>query len=91
MTQKKYILSHDVGTGGNKAVICDLNGQVLYSNYQAYGISYPNPEWVEQDPDELWRAVACHNAPGDPGIGDRPARDPGGRRFRSDVEYPAGG
>ncbi len=58
MTPKKYIVSHDVGTGGNKAVICDLNGQVLYSNYLPYGISYPNPEWVEQDPDELWRAVA---------------------------------
>ncbi len=59
VTQKKYIISHDVGTGGNKAVICDLNGQVLYSNYLPYGISYPNPEWVEQDPDELWRAVAA--------------------------------
>ena len=58
MTQKKYIVSHDVGTGGNKAAICDLNGQVLYSNYLSYGISYPSPEWVEQDPDELWRAVA---------------------------------
>ena len=58
MTPKKYIVSHDVGTGGNKAVICDLNGQVLHSNYLPYGISYPNPEWVEQNPDELWRAVA---------------------------------
>jgi xylulokinase len=59
MAQKKYILSHDVGTGGNKAVICDLNGQVLFSDYIPYGISYPNPEWVEQDPDELWDAVAA--------------------------------
>ena len=59
MIQKKYIISHDVGTGGNKAVICDLNGQVLHSNYLPYGISFPNPEWVEQDPDELWRAVAA--------------------------------
>ena len=48
MTQKKYIVSHDVGTGGNKAVICDLNGQVLFSNYLPYSISYPSPEWVEQ-------------------------------------------
>ncbi|PWB51484.1 MAG: hypothetical protein C3F13_13660 [Anaerolineales bacterium] len=56
---KKYILAHDTGTGGNKAVLCDLRGQVLHSAYQPYGISYPHPEWVEQDPDELWRAVAA--------------------------------
>ena len=59
MTTKKYILAHDVGTGGNKAVLCDLQGQVLYSVYQSYGISYPRPEWVEQDPDELWQVVAA--------------------------------
>jgi len=56
---KKYILAHDTGTGGNKAILCDLNGKVLYSNYQPYGISYPQPEWVEQDPDELWNVVAA--------------------------------
>ena len=58
MTKSKYILAHDTGTGGNKAVLCDLNGKVLYSVYQPYGLSYPQAEWVEQDPDELWRAVA---------------------------------
>ncbi len=59
MTEKKYILAHDTGTGGDKAVLCDLRGKVLFSAYQSYGISYPNPEWVEQDPDELWNAVAA--------------------------------
>jgi xylulokinase len=58
LISQKYILAHDVGTGGNKAVLCDLRGQVLFSEYMPYGISYPHPEWVEQDPDELWRAVA---------------------------------
>ena len=59
MSHKKYILAHDTGTGGNKAVLCDLRGHVLHSVYQPYGISYPYPEWVEQDPDELWRVVAA--------------------------------
>lgn len=58
MSKKKYILAHDTGTGGNKAVLCDLDGHVLFSAYESYGIYYPKPEWVEQDPDELWRAVA---------------------------------
>ncbi len=56
--QKKYILAHDTGTGGDKAVLTDLRGQVIHSRYQEYGLSYPHPEWVEQDPRELWRAVA---------------------------------
>lgn len=59
MTPKKYILAHDTGTGGNKAVLCDLKGMVVHSVYRPYGISYPHPEWVEQDPDELWQVVAA--------------------------------
>ncbi len=56
--EKRYILAHDTGTGGNKAVLTDLRGQVVHSRYVDYGLSYPQPEWVEQDPDELWQAVA---------------------------------
>jgi xylulokinase len=56
---KKYILAHDTGTGGNKAVITDLRGKVIHTAYKDYGLSYPRPEWVEQDPDELWRSVAA--------------------------------
>jgi xylulokinase len=57
--RKIYILAHDTGTGGNKAILCDLTGKVIHSVYQSYGINYPQPEWVEQDPDELWRSVAA--------------------------------
>ena len=56
--QKRYILAHDTGTGGDKAVICDLFGHILFSTYKSYGLSYPQAEWVEQDPEELWRTVA---------------------------------
>src|SRR4030042_3235285 len=59
---KKYILPHDTGTGGNKAILTDLNGQVLHSAYQDYGIRYPQPQWVEQDPEELWQTVAATSA-----------------------------
>ena len=56
---KNFILAHDTGTGGDKAVLIDLAGRVIHSAYQPYGLSYPRPDWVEQDPDELWRAVAA--------------------------------
>jgi xylulokinase len=57
--EKNYIVAHDTGTGGDKAVITDLEGRVIHSVYQDYGLSYPKPEWVEQDPDELWLTVAA--------------------------------
>jgi xylulokinase len=59
MMTKQYILAHDTGTGGDKAVITDLQGRVIHSVYQSYGLNYPQAEWVEQDPDELWQAVAA--------------------------------
>jgi xylulokinase len=56
---KKYILAHDTGTGGDKAVLTDLEGRVIQSAYRSYPVYYPRPEWAEQDPDELWEAVAA--------------------------------
>ncbi|MDR1143783.1 MAG: FGGY-family carbohydrate kinase [Spirochaetaceae bacterium] len=53
----KYILAHDLGTSGNKAALFSLEGKlgagVLYE-YPAY---YPKPGWVEQDPNDFWKAV----------------------------------
>ncbi len=59
MQSKHYILAHDTGTGGDKAVLTDLQGQVIQSAYQPYEVHYPRPDWAEQDPEELWRAVAA--------------------------------
>jgi xylulokinase len=56
---KKFILAHDTGTGGDKAVITDLQGQVICSAYKPYGVNYPRPDWAEQDPEELWQAVCA--------------------------------
>jgi xylulokinase len=58
MTQK-YILAHDTGTGGDKAVLTDLQGGVVASAYQPYEVYYPRPDWAEQDPEELWQAFAA--------------------------------
>jgi len=56
---KKYILAHDTGTGGDKAVLTDLEGRVVEAAYQPYEVYYPRPDWAEQDPDELWQAFAA--------------------------------
>lgn len=58
MGQTQFIVAHDTGTGGNKAVLTDLQGRIIHSCYQPYGLRYPHPGWVEQDPNDLWQAVA---------------------------------
>jgi len=56
---KTCIVAHDTGTGGDKAVLTDLEGRVMGSAYRPYGVDYPRADWAEQDPDGLWRAFAA--------------------------------
>jgi xylulokinase len=53
----EYILAHDVGTGGNKAVLTDRDGRIICSETQEYGIHHPYPGWAEQNPESWWEAI----------------------------------
>ena len=53
----RYIIAHDVGTGGNKAVLVDTEGTIHASAFQPYPVHYPRPDWAEQDPEDWWNAV----------------------------------
>jgi xylulokinase len=53
----KYILAHDLGTTGNKASLFDEQGKVIASSLSTYGTEYPRPNWVEQNPEDWWKAV----------------------------------
>lgn len=52
-----YILAHDLGTSGNKATLYDLKGNLRSSTLYEYPTYYPDTNWVEQDPDDWWKAV----------------------------------
>ncbi|HOG48840.1 MAG TPA: FGGY family carbohydrate kinase, partial [Anaerolineae bacterium] len=52
-----YLLAHDVGTSGNKAVLVDAGGRVLATAFAAYPVHHPHPDWAEQSPDDWWRAI----------------------------------
>lgn len=54
---ERFIVSHDVGTGGSKAVLTDLAGGIVASSFEPYPTSYPRPHWAEQDPRDWWNAV----------------------------------
>jgi len=53
----KYIISHDVGTQSNKAVLIGTDGKVYATSEKEYDIHYPRPDWVEQNPEDYWKAI----------------------------------
>ena len=57
MKNNKYILAHDLGTGGNKAVLYDTKGNQLTKAFSSYSTYYPKSSWAEQYPDSWWNAV----------------------------------
>ena len=52
------LIGLDVGTTGTKAIAFDLEGHVVASATRQYGLLTPESGWVEQNPLELWDAVA---------------------------------
>jgi xylulokinase len=53
----KKILSFDLGTGGNKASLYDVQGNCLASTFVPYSTLYPQVGWHEQRPADWWNAV----------------------------------
>ncbi len=51
----KYILTVDQGTSATKAVLFDSNGRLVYRYNAVHKQFYPNPGWVEHDPEEIYR------------------------------------
>ncbi len=54
----KFIIAHDVGTGGNKAVLVTPDGSICGGDFEPYDVHYPKLGWAEQEPEDWWRAVS---------------------------------
>ena len=53
----RYILAHDLGTSGNKATLYNFEGELCSSSIYGYPTHYPEDGWVEQEPEDWWKAV----------------------------------
>jgi len=51
------ILAIDQGSGSTKALAINLKGEVLAQSEVKIVTSFPQPGWVEQDPEEIWQSV----------------------------------
>jgi gluconokinase len=50
------VIGVDIGTTSTKAVLFDLDGQVISSHSVSYPLYQPYPSWAEQDPEEIFNA-----------------------------------
>ena len=52
--RRELLLALDLGTTGVRALIVAETGVVLARAYQPLSTVYPEPGWVEQNPEEMW-------------------------------------
>ena len=64
MAKQSYILAIDEGTTGTTSLLINADGQVVAKAYQEVHPIYPQPGWVEEDPQELFQkaTAAAHEA-----------------------------
>ena len=50
----ELLLALDLGTTGVRALLVTPEGRVPSRAYRPLSTAYPQPGWVEQDPEEMW-------------------------------------
>jgi len=51
----RHVIALDQGTTSSRAIIFDETGNAVASAQREFKQHYPEPGWVEHDPDEIWR------------------------------------
>ena len=54
---EKYIVAHDMGTTGNKAILTTIYGDIINIEKQQYPLYHPHPGHAEQDPYDWYDAI----------------------------------
>lgn len=52
--QDKLILALDQGTTSSRAIVFDHSGQIVEVSQKPFEQIFPQPGWVEHDPNEIW-------------------------------------
>ena len=55
----KYVLALDQGTTSSRAIVFDERGAARSAAQKEFPQLYPQPGWVEHDPEEIWRSQAA--------------------------------
>ena len=57
-----YLLALDQGTSSSRSIVFNAKGHVVAHAQQELAQIYPQPGWVEHDPQEIWRSQLRHGA-----------------------------
>lgn len=57
MSTATHLMAIDQGTSSSRSVIFDRDATVIASAQQEFPQEYPQPGWVEHDPEAIWRSV----------------------------------
>ena len=52
---KRYIMAMDQGTTSCRTILFDRQGSIVSVSQREFAQIYPQPGWVEHDPEEIWR------------------------------------
>ncbi|MFC6874335.1 glycerol kinase GlpK [Halobellus marinus] len=55
MQENTYVGAIDQGTTGTRFIVFDHAGQPVTNAYETHEQYYPEPGWVEHDPEEIWQ------------------------------------
>lgn len=53
---RKYILALDQGTTSSRSIIFDEQGNIVSMSQKEFSQIFPQPGWVEHDPEEIWNS-----------------------------------
>ncbi|MGG1479908.1 glycerol kinase GlpK [Bacillus smithii] len=57
---EKYILALDQGTTSSRAILFDKEGKIVHTAQREFHQLFPQPGWVEHNPNEIWGSIlAC--------------------------------
>ena len=56
-TDNHFLLAIDQGTSSSRAVVFDQSARIVSNAQQEFPQEYPQPGWVEHDPDAIWASV----------------------------------
>ncbi|MEZ4403263.1 MAG: glycerol kinase GlpK [Kofleriaceae bacterium] len=55
----RHVIAIDQGTTGSTVLVLDETLQVVGRGYREFAQHYPQPGWVEHDPEEIWASVVA--------------------------------
>lgn len=64
----KYIMALDQGTTSSRTILFDKKGRIIAQANKEFEQIFPNPGWVEHNPEENMDDTASHNGRGNEGI-----------------------